>query len=100
MQSKSNKYRVYIETQFGYELKGIFKLEKVMNILDNHIINERKQTKALVIEISKECEYPFYLYAGNYQDYLKFKEQVNENYNEKILKRTKGGVINDNNGNR
>ena len=74
MEYKSSKYKIYIDTEVGYrQLKGLFSFDDMMNFLDDHIIDKQKKDKLLVVQTSKELDYPFYLYTGDYIDYMTFR---------------------------
>lgn len=73
MESKLNKYKIYIETKFGYEVKGIFTLEKMHEFLDEEIIEKEKKNKILVVENDGKSEFPYYIFTGDMVEYLTYR---------------------------
>lgn len=83
-------YKIYKEGEKGYET-AIMKCDviDVINVLDHTIVPERTK-KVLVVKRNLEKKYdePFYLYAGDYEDYIAFRS----NYFPKEKQNKLGGL--------
>lgn len=66
-------YKIYIEGNRGYEgPEYVDTLSNLFKVLDEIVVPDIIR-KILVIEHSNECDSVFYLYTGNYDDYVIFK---------------------------
>ena len=80
-------YKLYKDSGKGYQNKGIYTKEDIIVNLDYMIIKEEFKGRILVVEWNKkdDIEFPAMLYAGNLEQYEKFRNYLT---NEEIPRKT------------
>ena len=81
-------YRVYKDSGKGYKHIGTYDLVDTIFLLDMAILEQKTNSKILVIwhDYAMDCDFPFYLYSGNEQDYINFKDNLFKDDEVKLVK--------------
>lgn len=81
-------YRVYSDSGKGYKYINTYDLVDTIFLLDTVILEENTKSKILVIwhDYAMNCDSPFYLYTGNQEDYINFKNNLFKDDEVKLVK--------------
>lgn len=70
-------YRIYINSRGEYSCLGIYNSGETITCLDYMILEKQVTNKILVIEQDNDSDFPVFLYLGNQEDYIEFKDYIN-----------------------